>query len=227
MARGVSNPVTERDVGDSGAGAGEASSTAEERARALLESWLAQWYVPAYRTARLILNNSDDAEDAVQDAFLRLWRFRDSIPTDDGARAWLYRVVVNACYSRARSELRAARRHDAAMAAFDETAQSAGADEEAGRSIEGAAVRRAIASLPETLRVPLVLRYYADLSEREIAIAVHRRAGTVKSRLHEARRRLAADPALGALAMPGDSTDDSDAETDLGAAAVAREEAGS
>ena len=50
--------------------------------------------------------------------------------------------------------------------------------------------------LPEALRVVVVLRYYADLSEREIATAIRRRPGTVKSRLHEARRRLAADARL-------------------------------
>jgi DNA-directed RNA polymerase specialized sigma24 family protein len=42
----------------------------------------------------------------------------------------------------------------------------------------------------------VILRYYAGLSEREIAIAIRRRPGTVKSRLHEARRRLAADARL-------------------------------
>ena len=58
----------------------------------------------------------------------------------------------------------------------------------------------ALQRLPVALRVPVVLRYYADLSERDIARAIGRRPGTVKSRLHEARRRLAADPALSALA---------------------------
>ena len=46
------------------------------------------------------------------------------------------------------------------------------------------------------LRIVVVLRYYADLSEREIAIAIDRKTGTVKSRLNEARRRLAMHPAL-------------------------------
>jgi RNA polymerase sigma-70 factor (ECF subfamily) len=55
---------------------------------------------------------------------------------------------------------------------------------------------RALADLPVPLRVVVVLRYYADLSEREIATAIGRPAGTVKSRLHEARRLLAAHPAL-------------------------------
>jgi RNA polymerase sigma-70 factor (ECF subfamily) len=55
-------------------------------------------------------------------------------------------------------------------------------------------------ALPEHLRVVLVLRYYADLSERDIAVAIRRRPGTVKSRLHDARRRLASDPRLAAYA---------------------------
>jgi RNA polymerase sigma-70 factor (ECF subfamily) len=74
--------------------------------------------------------------------------------------------------------------------------------------------------------VPVVLRYYADLSERDIARAIGRRQGTVKSRLHEARRRLAADPSLSALAFMGEGTDA--AGTDApDRDAVAGEEAGS
>jgi len=44
--------------------------------------------------------------------------------------------------------------------------------------------------------VPVVLRYFSGLAEREIAVAIQRRPGTVKSRLAEARRRLAEDPGL-------------------------------
>jgi RNA polymerase sigma-70 factor (ECF subfamily) len=77
-----------------------------------------------------------------------------------------------------------------------------------------------------SLRVPVVLRYYADLSERDIARAIGRRQGTVKSRLHEARRRLADDPSLSALAFMGEDTDAAGTdEHDRGA--VAGEEAGS
>ena len=57
--------------------------------------------------------------------------------------------------------------------------------------------------LPLWLRVPVVLRYYGDLSECDIVLAIGRRQGTVKSRLHEARRRLATDPALCTLAGAG------------------------
>jgi RNA polymerase sigma-70 factor (ECF subfamily) len=67
-------------------------------------------------------------------------------------------------------------------------------------------VARALKDLPLHLRVVVVLRYYADLNEREIAIAIGRKPGTVKSRLHEARRRLADHPAL------RDSTTDANSE---------------
>ena len=56
----------------------------------------------------------------------------------------------------------------------------------------------------------MILRYFSDLSEREIAIAIRRRPGTVKSRLHEARRRLAADARLAAFAP--DASNAADAE---------------
>jgi RNA polymerase sigma-70 factor (ECF subfamily) len=69
-------------------------------------------------------------------------------------------------------------------------------------------VLAALQRLPVSLRVPTVLRYYADLSERDIAVAIGRRQGTVKSRLHEARRRLAADPSMVTLAGDG-AVDDS------------------
>lgn len=161
-----------------------------------LDRWMAQWYAPAYRSACLILGSSSDAEEAVQEAFLRMWRFRAAIPSGDGARPWLFRVVMNSCYSLARKEQRA-KRHRADASATDEPADAAIApDDLAVADATARAVRLALVRLPEHLRIPVVLRYYAGLSEKEIAVAIHRRPGTVKSRLHEARRVLGADLSL-------------------------------
>ncbi len=162
-----------------------------------LNTWLAEGYAPAYRTAFLILHNRHDAEEAVQDAFLRAWRFRGAVPPGEGVKPWLYRVVVNACYSKLRSD----RRRDALFPGDD-------ADADLGRGPEGLAlageqqraVLAALDRMPDHLRVVVALRYYAQLSEKEIAAVIHRRPGTVKSRLHEARLRLGADPGLVALA---------------------------
>ncbi len=74
-----------------------------------LAGWMAEAYPPAYRTAYLILRNRSDAEEAVQDAFLRAWRFRSTLRERGALDGWLYRVVVNACCSTLR---RPARRHE-------------------------------------------------------------------------------------------------------------------
>jgi len=159
-----------------------------------LDAWLAESYPTAYRTACLVLRSRTDAEDAVQDAFLRVWRFRDAIPSGDGRRAWLYRVVVNACLSRVRGDKVWRERSG------DDALVGVPAQTDPQHEAEGAALGRCLADalerLPEHLRLPVVLRYYSGLAEREIAIAIQRRPGTVKSRLSEARRRLADDPAL-------------------------------
>ena len=67
-----------------------------------LEDWLEEGYAVSYRTACLILGNQADAEEAVQEAFLRAWRFRDSLTSVPSIKPWLYRVVVNSCYSKLR-----------------------------------------------------------------------------------------------------------------------------
>jgi RNA polymerase sigma-70 factor (ECF subfamily) len=168
-----------------------------------LATWLADSYAPAFRTAYLILHNRADAEEAVQDAFLRAWRFQAALPSGDGARPWLYRVVVNACLSKLRADRARKRRNGGFEPLTDNWADltPANGPEAAAEERETeAAVLTALAALPEHLRVVVVLRYYGQLNEREIATAIQRRAGTVKSRLHEARARLSADPLLAAHA---------------------------
>jgi RNA polymerase sigma-70 factor (ECF subfamily) len=163
-----------------------------------LGRWLATSYASAYRTACLILRNPADAEEAVQDAFLRVWRFRTSVPVGDGAKPWLYRVLVNTCCSKMRHD--AGRKTHTVAADLPDLPSDGPSPEGVASEAETAdTVRRALAALPEHLRVAVVLRYYAGLSEREIATAIRRRPGTVKSRLHEARRRLSADSRLAAF----------------------------
>jgi RNA polymerase sigma-70 factor (ECF subfamily) len=170
-----------------------------------LGEWLEAGYARAFRAAWLIVRNRDDAQEVVQEAYLRVWRFRQSIPDGAGRDAWLYRVVVNSALSRLRSDKRWRLRDDdrglETLPAPDEDGPARRTENnELAESVLGA-----LAALPETLRVPVVLRYYLGLSEKEIATAISRRPGTVKSRLHEARARLSADPALSAWATETDA----------------------
>ena len=191
---------------------------------AQLAEWLEEGYVPSFRTACLILGTRADAEEAVQEAFLRAWRFRDSLADVPSIRPWLYRVVVNSCYSKLRREIP----HRDRRAGDEPLAQLAAADADTEASAERTeladTVVAALSRLPVSLRVPVVLRYYADLSERDIARAIGRRPGTVKSRLHEARRRLAADAELSALAF---LRDDAGTESETESSVAATEESGS
>ena len=174
-----------------------------------LARWLSLGYETAYRTAYGLLRNRTDAEDAVQEAFLRAWRFRAAVPSGDGVQPWLYRVVVNACLSKLRRD---GRYRATVVSTGDETIPQPDGPARSEGDPEGRAVGRAIqelvldalADLPEHLRVVVVLRYYGALSEREIASVIHRRPGTVKSRMHEARARLSADGRLVDLARMGD-----------------------
>jgi RNA polymerase sigma-70 factor (ECF subfamily) len=178
-----------------------------------LEDWLAEGYASSFRTACLILGNRADAEEAVQEAFLRAWRFRDALTSVPSVKPWLYRVVVNSCYSKLRQEI-PHRDHRAGDAQLDQRpASTFDPASSAERSEVAETVLAALQRLPVSLRVPIVLRYYADLSERDIALAIGRRQGTVKSRLHEARRRLASDPSIALLAdeAADDAADDAEA----------------
>ncbi|MGH9122620.1 MAG: RNA polymerase sigma factor, partial [Acidimicrobiales bacterium] len=137
------------------------------------------------------------------EAFLRAWRFRASMPAGESMKPWLYRVVVNTCCSKLRSEA-PHRSHRADGAGLDDlistVIEPSAAAEQASSN---AALLAAIGELPEHLRIPVILRYWSGLSEKEIATAIGRRPGTVKSRLHEARQRLAAEPSVNALREVG------------------------
>ncbi len=167
-----------------------------------LSTWLENYYGQAYKTAYFLIGNKSDAEEAVQDAFLRAWRFRDAIEGKDvsSIRPWLYRVLVNACNSKLRSEIprRDRRAESANLDQIKDDRSSPTFETERSELVE--ILMESLAKLPEHLRATVVLRYFLDLSEKEIAKAIGRRPGTVKSRLNEAKQRMSQDSSLQQLA---------------------------
>ncbi|MGE5176035.1 MAG: sigma-70 family RNA polymerase sigma factor [Hyphomicrobiales bacterium] len=149
----------------------------------------------AYNLARHILRDDQDAQDAVQDAFVRALRYFDGFRGVDG-RAWLLRIVRNTCLTRIR-----ARREEAGRVEFDEEVHTAaepnhGLDEELVRRQEAGSVREGLDLLAPEFREALVLRELEGMSYKEIAEVTGVPIGTVMSRLARARRQLVA--ALGA-----------------------------
>ena len=144
----------------------------------------------AYRVAYLLTGASGEAEDAVQDGFVKAFyaldRFREEAPF----RPWLLRIVANEAKNRLRSggrraglELRVVEDRSSAGAA--PSPEAAVLDTE--RSAE---LMAALGRLSERDRLVVAYRYFFDMSERDMAVALGVRPGTVKSRLARALGRL-------------------------------------
>jgi RNA polymerase sigma-70 factor (sigma-E family) len=132
-------------------------------------------YRPLVRTAALLLRDVGAAEEVVQEAYLGLYRRWDRIRDPEAAAAYLRRGVVNG----ARSVLR--RRGTAQRAAPVLRAVPDSVPDPASEVVARITVLDALAELPERQREVLVLRYYADLSEAEIAAVLDISPGSVKS----------------------------------------------
>ncbi len=144
----------------------------------------------AFRAAYLITRDSADAQDAAQEAFLRAYGALGRFDTRRPFRPWLLRIATNVALNR----VRASRRRQS-MAERYGTRESIGQAEpaiEAGvlKRERSRRVRDAIDRLRPDDRQLIVLRYFFDLSEAELAQAFDVAAGTIKSRLHRALGRL-------------------------------------
>jgi RNA polymerase sigma-70 factor, ECF subfamily len=143
----------------------------------------------AYRVALGVLRNTAEAEDVAQEAMLRAYRNFHRLRDRDRFRAWLVRTAWRLALDRIRS---AGRRERRERAASDEHGSVAG--------IEGVLETReferdlasALDALPEKLRMVIVLAAVEGYNTREVAKLMGVPEGTVKSRLHLARKRLAA-----------------------------------
>jgi RNA polymerase sigma-70 factor (ECF subfamily) len=151
----------------------------------------------AYGLALRVLRDEEQARDAVQDVFLKVYGSLDRFEGRSSFYTWLYRLVMNRCLDlkrRDRSE-----RHvewDEEQATQTEELPSAhhfaGPGEQLERAELRALVARAIDALPEDARRTIQLREIDGLSYAEIAASLGVPKGTVMSRLHYARRRLRA-----------------------------------
>jgi len=143
----------------------------------------------AYNLARWLTRNERDAEDVVQESYLRAFRFFAGFRGGD-ARAWLMRIVRNTCYTwlHANRPLQEATEFDETL--FSPEPRSANPEEAVLRNDRGALVRKALETLPAKFREVLILRELEGLSYKEIADITGMPAGTVMSSLSRARDRL-------------------------------------
>ena len=143
----------------------------------------------AYNLARWLTRNERDAEDVVQESYLRAFRFFAGFRGGD-ARAWLMRIVRNTCYTwlHANRPLQEATEFDETL--FSPDSRNPNPEEAVLRNDRSALVRKALETLPANFREVLILRELEGLSYKEIADITGMPAGTVMSSLSRARDRL-------------------------------------
>jgi RNA polymerase sigma-70 factor, ECF subfamily len=166
-----------------------------ERCRAgdstAVERFVQTYQQDLYRLALSILDDSSEAEDATQDTLLAALRALDSFHGASSLKTWLYTIAINLCRTRLQQLKRREhlaeilggilRIHNGRLPLVEDEAIQKESDE---------IFWRAIHSLKEKHRIPIVLRYYHDLSVAEIATILQIPEGTVHSRLNTARTQL-------------------------------------
>ena len=147
--------------------------------------------------ARRFFRNEDDANDAVQDAFLSAFQSMDRFAGKSSLSTWLHRIVVNACLMKLRRG-----RHEESieplLPTFDETGHHTNRPEQWADTVQMAAerselsdhVRSCIDQLPEPYRSVILLRDIEELDTAETARLLDCTATNVKVRLHRARQAL-------------------------------------
>lgn len=142
----------------------------------------------AYNLARWLTRNDRDAEDVVQEAFLRAFQHFHSFQGGD-ARPWLLAIVRNTYYTWIRHN-RADLRTEIDDGNYIEMSDGSDPEMQLVREADKQMLRRALEKLPADFREIIVLREFEELSYKQIADVVEIPLGTVMSRLARARRRL-------------------------------------
>ncbi|MGI8774644.1 MAG: RNA polymerase sigma factor [Actinomycetota bacterium] len=148
----------------------------------------------AFRTAYVVAGTTGDAEDAAQEAFLKAYRALGRFREGASFRPWLLAIVVNEARNRLRS---AARREGLQLRASVTSGRGPGDEAPSPEAAaitaeERASVLAAVNELEPNDRLVIALRYWMELTEKEMSEILRCRPGTVKSRLARATARLRA-----------------------------------
>jgi RNA polymerase sigma-70 factor (ECF subfamily) len=145
-----------------------------------------------YRIAYAVLRRHHDAEDATQETFMRVLRYKSKLSQVDDPKAWLARIAWRVAVDRGKSQGRA--RETSLDDAEQPVPEVVSSEVAADASVHGAqleaALEKLIVALPEKLRQPLVLSTIEEMSPREIAATLGINEAAVRSRVFRARQIL-------------------------------------
>lgn len=163
----------------------EAIEACQRGEREAFDRLVERYQRDVYRLCYRYVNNHHDANDLVQDVFIKAYRAIGRFRGDSSFSTWLYRIAVNTCLN-----FRALRRPPTAP--VDEGVADARADalSDIVREERARRVREAVSGLPEKQRATLILKIYHDLTHEEVAGILGSSVGTVKANLFHALGNL-------------------------------------
>jgi RNA polymerase sigma-70 factor (ECF subfamily) len=154
-----------------------------------IESFVQTYQQDVYRLALSILDDPSEADDATQESLLAALRALDSFHGASSLKTWLFSITVNICRTRLQKQKRRERLRQILSGILQAT-RTVSVEERTIENESDKALWRAVHTMDEKHRIPIVLRYYHDLSIAEIATILQIPEGTVHSRLNTARRLL-------------------------------------
>jgi len=155
------------------------------------EALFRQYEKLVFRTAYLITGSKEASEDALQEVFVSVWKSRHTYDPDRGKlTTWLHRITVNQCLKEKARRVPAAVSLEEKGIDLPEMKHQFQPEDILVSKLEYDRLLRAMDSLDTKHRSVLVLRYFNDLSYREIAEALEIPLGTMKSRLNQSLRYL-------------------------------------
>jgi len=150
-----------------------------------------------YRTALRMTKNVGDAEDLVQEAIVKAYRFWDKFEPGSNCRAWLFKIMTNVFINEYRSKSRSPMSVNVddiddnyLYGQLATNSEGANPEKEFFAKILDDDVKRAIDKLPDDFKMVIVLSFIEGFSYQEIAEIADLQLGTVKSRLHRGRKLL-------------------------------------
>jgi RNA polymerase sigma-70 factor (ECF subfamily) len=158
----------------------------------MITALVAEYSATLYRVAYSVMRNSAEAEDAVQEAFLRVLKNRDKLGEIRDLRVWLVRITWNVVLDRKRRGKTRPENDDVADFVRILPSTDRCADEELISSQEHARILSLIDRLPAKERQALLLSAVEELTTAEIAAALNTTESSVRSRIFRARRELSA-----------------------------------
>jgi RNA polymerase sigma-70 factor (ECF subfamily) len=157
---------------------------------------------PVYNLCYRMLSNAPEAEDAAQETFMRMYTKLHTYQPERKLSSWVLSIASHYCIDRLRRRRGQWISLDEEPVAATLPSQNRGPEDLALRAESRDEVQRLVDMLPAAYRVPLILRYWYDLSYAEIAEVMGLTVQAVKSRLHRARLQvIEKTPASSTLAM--------------------------